>query len=96
MAISNCEHFLEVGWRRKTGNSKLTNDEFAEANDEMMSGMVKDRFDDRFKIIPETYFTATDIALGKQWHTDLHFYGNNSKTVGMYRINAYRMSDLEE
>lgn len=96
MAISNCEHFLEVGWRRKTGNSKLTNDEFAEANDEMMSGMVKDRFDDRFKIIPETYFTATDIALGKQWHTDLHFYGNNSKTVGVYRINAYRMSDLEE
>jgi hypothetical protein len=45
-------------------------------------------------IIPDTYFTAADLARGYSWSLNIKLYANNMKTVQTLQISAYRMEDL--
>ena len=87
------ERVCEIVWRKLVGNGKLTDDEFIEESDKLLAGELNGKFDNRFKIVPRTYYTSTDETLGYRWSTDIEFYANNMKTVGLYTIISRRMSD---
>lgn len=87
------ERVCEIVWRKLVGNGKLTNEEFVEESDKLLSQELNGKFDNRFKIVPRTYYTSTDEILGYRWSTDIEFYANNMKTVGLYTIVSRRMSD---
>lgn len=87
------ERVSEAVWRKLVGNGKLTDEEFIEESDRLLSQELNGKFDNRFKIVVRTYYTATDEILGYRWSTDIEFYANNMKTVGLYTIVSRRMSD---
>ena len=87
------ERVCEQTWRKLVGNGKLTDDEFIEESDRLLSQELNGKFDNRFKIVVRTYYTSTDSILGYRWSTDVEFYANNMKTVGLYTIISRRMSD---
>lgn len=87
------ERVCEETWRKLTGNGKLTDDEFIEESDRLINEALNGKFDNRFKIVPRTYYTSTDAILGNRWSTDIEFYANNMKTVGLYTVISRRMSD---
>lgn len=87
------ERICEVVWRMLVGNGKLTDDEFIEESDRLLAQELNGKFDNRFKIVPRTFYTSTDETLGYRWSTEIEFYANNMKTVGLYTIVSRRMSD---
>lgn len=87
------ERVCEIVWRKLVGNGKLSDDEFIEESDKLLAQELNGKFDNRFKIIPRTYYTSTDTTLGYRWSTDIEFYANNMKTVGLYTITSRRMSE---
>lgn len=89
------ERTCEVVWRMLVGNGKLTDDEFIEESDRLLAQELNGKFDNRFKIVPRTYYTSTDETLGYRWSTDIEFFANNMKTVGLYTIISRRMSDYQ-
>ena len=52
------------------------------------------RFDGRFTIEPETYFTAADIARGYSWSLRIKIYAPNLKTVATLSLEAHRIEEL--
>lgn len=87
------ERVCEIVWRKLVGNGKLTDDEFIEESDKLLAQELNGKFDNRFKIVPRTYYTSTDETLGYRWSTDIEFYANNMKSVGLYTITSRRMSE---
>ena len=94
MACCELEKVAQRVWRQLTGNSKLTKDQFIERSNALITSMTVDRFDGRFVIQPETYFTEADDARGYSWSCNIHIYANNMKTVGTFTVVAHRMEDL--
>ena len=94
MACCELERVAQLVWRRQTGNTRLTKDQFRERNDRLITEAVLDRFDGRFTIQPETIFTAGDDERGYSWTTNIHIYAGNMKTVGVMSIVAHRQEDL--
>lgn len=89
------EKVCDRAWRRLTGGSKLTAEQFIERSDELIAELMSEsRFDDRFKIVPRTYFTDIDSELGYAWSTDIEIYMNNMMTVGTYTVVANRRADF--
>lgn len=88
------EKVSQLVWRLLSGNSSLTNGQFIERSDRLINENVKDRFDGRFVIVPETFYTAADEQRGFSWSCKIHIYANNMKTVGSMTVVAHRMSDL--
>lgn len=84
-------------WRDLTGRSDLTNDQLIERSNKMISDKASPaRFDERFVIIPDTFFTDADVQRGYSWSTKINLYANNMKTVGTYTVVARRMEDLNQ
>lgn len=81
-------------WRDLTGRDDLTEEQFIEQSNEMITTLTQGRFDGRFVIVPETYYTPADSARGFSWSCKIHLYANNMKTVGVFTIVGHRMSDL--
>jgi hypothetical protein len=92
--IVEIEKVAERAWRRLTGTSKLTRDQFIERSDALIEELTAGRFDDRVIVQPRTYFTDFDEALGYSWSCDIELYLNNMMTVGTYTIIARRRSDF--
>ncbi len=84
----------ERTWRELTGVSNLTEEQFIEQSNAKINAAVANRFDDRFVIVPDTYFTADDTQRGYSWSTKINLYSNKMKTVGTYTIVARDMADL--
>jgi hypothetical protein len=96
MAVTvEAEKVCDRAWRRLTGGSKLTAEQFIERSDDLIAELMSEgRFDDRFKIVPRTYFTDIDSELGYAWSTDIEIYMNNMMTVGTYTVIANRRADF--
>ena len=62
----------------------------------MITEKTANRFDERFVIVPETFFTEADTQRGYSWSTKINLYSNTMKTVGTYTVVARRMSDLNQ
>lgn len=93
MACCYIERVCEIVWRRLVGNGKLTDDQFIDRCDKMIEEELNGKFDGRFRIVPETYYTTADKLAGFSWSTDVHFYANNMKSLGKFTVVARRMSD---
>jgi hypothetical protein len=94
MIIVEIEKVAERSWRELTGTSKLTRGQFIERSNTLISEKTQGRFDDRVIVVPNTYFTDFDQALGYSWSCDIELYLNNMMTVGTYTIVARRRSDF--
>lgn len=81
-------------WSELTGRSDLTEEQLIERSNLRIQTLTNGRFDNRFVIEPDTFFTEDDSQRGYSWHTKINLYANNMRTVGTYTITSHRMSDL--
>ncbi|QVD49098.1 hypothetical protein LUCX_28 [Xanthomonas phage vB_XciM_LucasX] len=77
-------------------SGKMTNAQFVMRSNQLISDRVEGRYDNRVTIRPNTFFTAADEQRGWSWHTEIHMYGENMRTVGTTTVVAHRSSDLAE
>lgn len=95
--MMGCVELEKVGyraWLNFTGSDRRTNPVLKKDVEKFINDDVKDRFDARFVIIPEVYFTQADIERGFSWSTRIKLYGPNMKTVNTFELEAYRLDDL--
>ena len=83
----------DMVWKQLSGTDNLTNSEFAKESNILFSQMVKGKYDDKVICVPNTYFTASDVARGNTWTMDVTVYGNVAKTVGQVNIITKRQVD---
>ena len=74
----------------------MTNGQLAERVDNFIRQNLNGRFDDRFIIEPETYYTDADIARGYSWMTKVKIYAANMKTVMQSYVQAFRLDDYQQ
>ncbi len=96
MAICEINKVCEMAWRYFSGVSYLTNGQLAERVDNFIRQNLNGRFDDRFIIEPETYYTDADIARGYSWMTKVKIYAANMKTVMQSYVQAFRLDDYQQ
>lgn len=94
MIAVELEKVAQRVWRDLTGISTLTDDQFIERSNDLITKKTTGRFDGRVVIQAETFKTASDDQRGFSWSCKIHMYAPNMKTVGTYTIVAHRMSDL--
>lgn len=96
MACVECEKVGERARRRFSGTSSLTNAQLVERVNKFVDENTTGRFDGRFIIKPDAYFTQADIARGFSWTLPIKVYAPNMKTVATLSIQAYRIEDLQQ
>lgn len=89
------EKVADRAWRRLTGISSLTAEQFLDRSDRLIREMVENLFDGRVIVEPETYYTSMDEQRGYSWACKIHMYANNMKTVGVFTVVAHRREDYE-
>ena len=95
MAIVEINKVCERAWRHFSGVSHLSNAQLVERVNEFITERTKGRFDERFIIEPNTYFTEADIARGYSWTTAVKLWAPNMKTVMTTFVQAYRIEDYQ-
>lgn len=80
-------------WAQCSGNGRLTDAEFIEQHDLILTNLLKDKFDDRFVVTVNTYYTGADVARGNSYTTEVNMYCNTTKHDGIFTIITHRMSD---
>lgn len=96
--VMACVELEKVGfrsWKQFTGSDKRSNALLKKDVEEWIANDVKDRFDNRFIIIPEVFFTARDLERGYSWSTRVKLGAENMKTVNAFELESYRRADLE-
>lgn len=89
------EKVCERNWRRMSGgHGKLTAEQFIEKSNDDILNDVEGRFDDRYIIEANTYFTDIDTELGYAYSVDIVVYTNDNKHVGTYTIIARDRAQL--
>jgi hypothetical protein len=94
MAIVELQKICERSHRQFTGSQDLTNAQLADRVNKDILARVNGRFDNRFIIKVDTFFTAADIARGYSWTTKVTIFAPNMKTVGTFSVEARRIEDL--
>ena len=94
MACVELEKVGERVRRQYSGASDLTNAQLVERVNQAVIDQTLGRFDDRFIIQPDAYFTAADLARGYSWTLRIKIYAPNMKTVMTLSLEAYRIDDL--
>lgn len=79
-------------WAQVSGNGRDPDTILADKVNVLIDREVSGKFDNRFTIQPNTYFTHLDNERGYSWTTDITIYSNVTKTVGVYKITTHRMS----
>lgn len=95
MACVELEKIAQRTWRDIAGDDKLTKEQVVAKSDRLIAERARDRFDGRFVIQPETYYTPADTQRGFSYSCKVHIYANNAPTVAQVTIVAHRMDDLE-
>lgn len=94
LACCKLQKIGEAAWRDFSGKDSLTDDQLTEQVNEFVSDKVKNIFDDRYVIIPETYFTNSDKQSGYRWSLRIKIYAPNMRTVMTLAVQASRLDDL--
>jgi hypothetical protein len=95
MAICEINKVADRAWRHFSGVSRLSNAQLADRVNNFINDRLQGRFDGRFIIEPDTYFTEADIARGYSWTTAIKLYAANMKTVMTTFVQAYRIEDYQ-
>jgi len=99
ITMFGCVELQKVGfqaWKQIVGATDLTDLELIEENNNYITGNVEGRFDNRFRIVPETIIDEFDVARGYSWHTKIKIYANPMKTAQILTVESWRMSDFDE
>lgn len=96
MAICQLNKVAHAAWREFSGISKLTNAQLVSRVNDFVIARTQNRFDSRFVIQPDAYFTDMDLLRGFSWTLPIKIYANNMKTVMTSFVQAYRMTDLQQ
>lgn len=94
MACVELEKVGERARRQFSGVSSLTNGQLIDRVNKFVTANSLGRFDGRFIIKPNAYFTAADQARGYSWTLSIQIYAPNMKTVMTLNIQSYRIEDL--
>lgn len=81
-------------WRDLVGRGDLDNAQFITESNRLINLNVFNRFGNRVRIVPDTYYTADDVERGFSWNARINMGGNNNKTVGAMTVASYRLEDL--
>lgn len=82
-------------WRELTPTGSMSDAKLVETSDRKLAEKVKDRFNGRFVIDPETTITPADEQNGRSWHASFQLYANASRDRVYSSVATYRMSDLQ-
>lgn len=93
-ACVEVEKVADRARRQFSGNQTLTNSQYASRVNKFISDNTVNRFDGKYTIQPDTYFTDADVARGYSYTCEIDLFGPNMKTVGTFSIVARRQSDL--
>lgn len=96
MACVELQKIGDRAWTDISGVDYLDELQIIERNNQNILDRVAGRFDDRFKIVPETYYTKDDSARGYSFHHKIKIYAANMTTVAVFTVEAYRISDYVE
>lgn len=94
-AITTIEREAHNSWRDLVGNAKFSPAKFLQESDRILTERLAKRFDDRFIIEVETFYTKADVLRGYSWSCNIHIYAPNMKTVGQYTVVAHRIEDYQ-
>jgi hypothetical protein len=82
-------------WRDLTGRDDLTPAQLIkESNKSIIAQCPAAKFDGRFTVSPNTYFSSADAARQYSWTCDVTLGGNSQYTVGTFTISAANMGAL--
>lgn len=95
LAICEINKVIQRVHRMFSGRDDLTNAQLATKVDEEVAKRLQGRFDGRFYIEVETYFTDADIARNYSWRTVVRLGASGTKTVMTGYVEAYRREDLQ-
>lgn len=90
MILNNVTRVGHEVWRRYTGDSKLTDDQFRDAVEQAVVDATEDAYDSRADIRPELTRTKLDDALGFSWHLTIHVGLDNGRTLQHLAVFADR------
>lgn len=93
LAIGQLNKVAHKAWREFSGVSHLTNAQLVQRVNEFVTANTQGRFDDRFVIVPEAYFSEMDTLRGYSWTLPIKIYSPNMLTVMTTMVQAYRISD---
>lgn len=90
-AVSELNKVAESAWREFSGVSRLTNDQLADRVNSFIVSRTQGRFNDRFIIEPEAYFTDLDLARNYSWSLRIKIQAPGLKTVMATSIQVSRL-----
>jgi len=96
--VSACIELEKVcfrSWRDLTGRDDLTQAQLIKLSNKSITDQCPSaKFDGKFTISPNTYFTSADAARNYSWTCDVTLGANPMYTVGTFTISAANMSAL--
>ena len=90
MAIGYLNKIAHACWREITGSSNLSQTELVKKANDFVNARVDGIFDDRFKIVPKTFYTEMDALRGYSFTMPIEIYANNMITVMTTYVRAFR------
>ena len=96
VAVAYLNKVAHAAWREFSGSISLTNAQLEEQVNNFVAAQVKDKFDNKFVIVPAATVTELDNIRGYSWTLPIKIYANNMRTVMSTYVEAYRRSDLDE
>lgn len=94
LAICQINKVAESVWRDLSGVSGLTNGQIVDRANQKVTERLLNRFDGRYVIVPNAYFTDADIARGYSYTMPISIYAPGLKTVMTTIVDAFRIEDL--
>lgn len=86
----------ETVWRDLVGNTLLSREErLARSNELLLTRCSPTKYNNRYRIEPESYYTAEDQDKGWSAHVRVKIYGPTMTTVDILEIVAYRSTDAQ-
>lgn len=93
-AICNLERIADQAWIQFRGRDDLTRLQLKEQVEGFVYKKIENKFDNRFQVVPEVFFTDADISRGYSWQLRNNIYANNMFTVQTSHVRAHRMEDF--
>lgn len=97
ITVAACTYLNRVAhsvWRDLSGRDDLSEAQLIKIANDKVTAKVKDKFDNRYTIVPDAQITEMDSALGYVWHMPIKIYANTSRQVMITYVQAYRANDL--
>lgn len=93
MAMCQTWKYAIRSWQINVGNGKLTKQQVIARSNDSIATDTEGKFDGRFVINPNTFYTPADVQRGYSWSCEITIAGNIMPTVGQYSIKVERRGE---